>query len=274
MKGNIMKKLIVALALALPLAFTADAQMVVYDPIVNIEQILSEAENIAEYVDMVDNQVQQITQLSDQLQQLENYNQAFGNPAQILNVTGVNAITSDLTQTPLGETISAVEKAADGTDALTYDANGLYHDIGATFTTPSGNSVQRNAADYKPNQAINNATANYSSVTQNVLSRRQALKDAIAQTIQSLQSASTASEVQKLTGVLLGQQAALSATDKEIDQAVDVSVEQDIENRNDQQKQATANQEQQKAEMMESLGNFRTTFKLNTQPPQFPTDNQ
>jgi hypothetical protein len=134
--------------------------------------------------------------------------------------------------------------------------------------------VQRNTADYKPNEAINNATANYSSVTQNVLSRRQALKDAIAQTIQSLQSASTASEVQKLTGVLLGQQAALSATDKEIDQAVDVSVEQDIENRNDQQKQATANQEQQQAEMVESLGKFRTTFQLNTQPPQFPPDNQ
>jgi hypothetical protein len=268
-----MKKLIVAIALAI-VGTTSHAQWIVYDPVSNVQQILDEAENIAEYVDMVDNQVQQITQLSDQLQQLENYNQAFGNPAQILNVTGVSAVTSDLTQTPLGETISAVEKAADGTAALTYDANGLYHEIGATFTTPSGSSVQRNTADYKPNEAINNATANYSSVTQNVLSRRQALKDAIAQTIQSLQSASTASEVQKLTGVLLGQQAALSATDKEIDQAVDVSVEQDIENRNDQQKQATANQEQQQAEMVESLGSFRTTFQLNTQPPQFPSDNQ
>jgi len=268
-----MKKLIVAIALAI-VGTTSHAQWIVYDPVSNVQQILDEAENIAEYVDMVDNQVQQITQLSDQLQQLKNYNQAFGNPAQILNVTGVSAITSDLTQTPLGETISAVEKAADGTAALTYDANGLYHEIGATFTTPSGSSVQRNTADYKPNEAINNATANYSSVTQNVLSRRQALKDAIAQTIQSLQSASTASEVQKLTGVLLGQQAALSATDKEIDQAVDVSVEQDIENRNDQQKQATANQEQQQAEMVESLGKFRTTFQLNTQPPQFPPDNQ
>jgi hypothetical protein len=51
-------------------------------------------------------------------------------------------------------------------------------------------------------------------------------------------------------------------------------VEQDIENRNDQQKQATAEQEEQKAEMVESLGNFRTTFQLNTQPPQFPTGNQ
>lgn len=269
-----MKKLIAIIAAALPMAFSAHAQWIVYDPVSNIQQILDEAENIGEYVDMVDNQVQQITQLSDQLQQLENYNQAFGNPAQILNVTGVSAVTSDLTQTPLGETISAVEKAADGTAALTYDANGLYNQIGATFTTPSGSSIQRNSADYKPNEAINNATANYWSVTQNVLQRRQSLKDAIAQTIQSLQSATTASEVQKLTGVLLGQQAALSATDKEIDQAVDVSVEQDIENRNDQQKQATAEQEDQKAEMVESLGNFRTTFQLNTQPPQFPTSSQ
>ena len=269
-----MKKLIAIVAIAMPLAFSARAQWIVYDPVSNVQQILDEAENIAEYVDMVDNQVQQITQLSDQLQQLENYNQAFGNPAQILNVTGVSAVTSDLTQTPLGETISAVEKAADGTAALTYDANGLYHQIGSTFATPSGKSVQRNIPDYKPNEAINNATANYSSVTQDVLQRRQALKDAVAQTIQSLQSATTASEVQKLTGVLLGQQAALSATDKEIDQAVDVSVEQDIENRNDQQKQATAEQEEQKAEMVESLGNFRASFQLNTQPPKFPTESQ
>ena len=269
-----MKKLIVALALAILGASSSHAQLVVYDPMSNIQQILDEVENLAEYGDMIDNEVQQIQQLSEQVQQLQQYNQEFGNPAQILNVTGVSAITSDLTQTPLGQTISAVESAANGTGALTYDANGLYHEIGTTFTTPSGNSIQRNATDYKPNQAINNATANYSSVTQNVLSRRQALKDAIAQTIDSLQSASTASEVQKLTGVLIGQQTALAATDKEIDQAVDVSVEQDIENRNDQQKQATAEQEDQKAEMVESLGNFRTTFQLNTQPPQFPTSSQ
>ena len=56
-----MKKLITLTAIALPLAFSARAQWIVYDPTVNIEQIVSEAENIAEYVDMVDNQVQQIT---------------------------------------------------------------------------------------------------------------------------------------------------------------------------------------------------------------------
>jgi hypothetical protein len=92
---------------------------------------------------MVDNQVQQITQLSDQLQQLQQYNKAFGDPSQILNVTGVSALTSDLTQTPLGETISTVEQSANGVAALTYNASGLYNQIGATFTTPSGNQIQR-----------------------------------------------------------------------------------------------------------------------------------
>ena len=80
--------------------------------------------------------------------------------------------------------------------------------------------------------------------------------------------------MQKLTGVLIGQNAALAATDKEIDQAVDVSVEQDIENRNDAQKQATAEQEEQKAEMVESFDNYRTNFQLFTKPPMFTTSSQ
>jgi hypothetical protein len=260
--------------IALPLAFSARAQWIVYDPTVNIEQIISEAENIAQFVSMVDNQVQQIQQLTSQLEQLQQYNKAFGDPSQILNVTGVSALTSDLTQTPLGQTISAVEQTSDGVAALTYNANGLYHQIGATFSTPSGNQIQRGTNNYKPYEAINNATANYTNVTANVLQRRQALKDAIASTTEALQSATTASEVQKLTGVLIGQNAALAATDKEVDQAVAVSVVQDIENRNDAQKQAAADQEEQKAEVIEAFSNYRTNFQLNTQPPVFPTDSQ
>ena len=269
-----MKKIIALTAVTVLLACSARAQWIVYDPTVNMEQIISEAENIAQFVSMVDNQVQQIQQLTDQLQQLQQYNKAFGDPSQILNVTGVSALTSDLTQTPLGQTISAVENASDGVAALTYDANGLYHQIGATFTTPSGNQIQRETADYKPYEAVNNATENYTNVTADVLQRRQALKDDIASTTEALQSATTSSEVQKLTGVLIGLNGALAATDKEIDQAAAVSVEQDIENRNDAQKQAVATQEEQKAEMVEAFDNYRTNFQLNTQPPLFPTGNQ
>ena len=75
-----MKKLIILSAVGL-FSATAHAQYVVYDPTVNIEQIISQAENIAKYVEMVDNQVQQIQQLTAQLQQLQQYNKAFGDPS-------------------------------------------------------------------------------------------------------------------------------------------------------------------------------------------------
>ena len=87
-----MKRIITMALIALPLAFSARAQWIVYDPTVNIEQIISEAENIAQFVSMVDNQVQQIQQLTSQLEQLQQYNRAFGDPSQILNVTGVSAL--------------------------------------------------------------------------------------------------------------------------------------------------------------------------------------
>jgi hypothetical protein len=45
-----MKKIIAIIAVALPLAFSARAQWIVYDPTCNIQQILDEAENIAKYV--------------------------------------------------------------------------------------------------------------------------------------------------------------------------------------------------------------------------------
>ena len=66
-----MKKLITIIAIALPLAYSARAQWVVFDPTVNIEQILDEAENLAEYAEMIDNEVQQITTLGDQLSEKE-----------------------------------------------------------------------------------------------------------------------------------------------------------------------------------------------------------
>ena len=85
-----MKKLI-AFAV-LNLAVCAQAQWIVYDPTMNTQQIIDQAENVAKYVEMIDNQVQQINTLTSQLQQLVQYNAAFGNPATVLQVTGVNGL--------------------------------------------------------------------------------------------------------------------------------------------------------------------------------------
>ena len=76
-----MKKLIAATLIALPLAFSARAQWIVYDPTMNVQQILDEAESIAKYVTMIDNQVQQINTLTSQLNEFKNYESLFGNPS-------------------------------------------------------------------------------------------------------------------------------------------------------------------------------------------------
>ena len=254
-------------------ALPVRAQWTVYDPTMNVQQIINQAENIAKYVEMVDNQVEQIQQLTAQLQQLQQYNKAFGDPSVVVNVTGANALVQDLQQPVVGRSITTLERGSDGVEALTYNGNGLYFQIGTTFTTPSGSQIQRNTNYYRPYEGVNKTTENYTNVTAFALQRRQTLKASIASTTEALQAATTASEVQKLTGVLIGQSAALAATDKEIDQAGILSLVQDIENRNDIKKQATARSEEQKAEMVEAFGNYRENFPLITHPPLFQEGN-
>jgi hypothetical protein len=269
MKGDVMKIIFGILISGLAIA-TSRAQWIVYDPAAHTQQIIDEAENIAKYIEMINNQVQQINTLSSQLQQLQNYNQAFGNPASLLNITGVNGLVGDLARTPVGQTIEQVQGAAKGTEAMTFNAGGLYHSIGLTFTIPNGTKVQREETTYRDNAAVQRTVQNYTNVVDDVLNRRRTLKIDIAATTEKLQSATTASEVQKLTGVLIGLNADLAATDKEIDHATGLTLVQDAENRSDAEKQIKAQQEERAAEFTQSLKNYRTTFAPEISPPVFP----
>lgn len=251
-------------------ATTAQAQWVVYDPTVHTQQILDQAQNIAKYVEMINNQIEQINTLTDQLKELERYNEAFGNPAKLLEITGVNGLIRDLKKTELGQSIEEIRRVAQGVEALTYDAGGIYQSIGVTFRTPSGTEVARDATLYRDNAAIQRSTQNYTNVFGDVRERRAALKEEIAATTLKLESAPTASEVQKLTGVLIGLNAALVATDKELDQALSLSIVQETENRNDLERQAKARAEEQKAEFTETLDNYKQTFQPLTRTSLFP----
>ena len=268
-----MKNMLIVIAVSLLCAASSRAQWIVYDPTSNIQQIIDQAENIAQYVQMVENQIQQITTLNSQLNELQHYNQIFGNPSQILNLLGFTSLITDLHDPGVGQTIGQLQNLSQGINALNYDANGLYHNIGATFTTPGSNTVSRDQNSYRPFAAINETTQNFSNVYANVTARRAALKQAIADTITQLQAATTSSEVQKLTGVLIGQNAELAATDKELDHAANVSAVQTAENQNDQAKQQQARGEEQQAEFSESIQKYNNTVRLTSEPAQFPESN-
>jgi hypothetical protein len=219
---------------------------------------------------MIDNQVQQINTLTSQLQQLEQYNAAFGDPSKVLTVTGVSGLVADLDHPTVGQSMIQIQVAATGTEALDNDGNGLYHNVGETFTTPSGQQITRATNDYRPNAAIDRATQNYTNVYADVQQRRAALKAQIAATTEKLQSSTTDAETQKLHGVLTGLNGALAATDKEADQAVGLTLVQQAQNQNDKEKQIQAQSEEQQAEFSESLQNYGTTFKLSTEAANFP----
>jgi len=265
-----MKKIIAATLIALPLAFSARAQWIVYDPTMNVQQIIDEAESIAKYVTMIDNQVQQINTLTSQLNQFENYEALFGNPSQVV-LSMVAPLAADLKSLEPGLNLENLVANANGNTALTFNDNGIYATVGTSFQTPGGQTIQRPADQYKPFAAVINTASNYVSVADNAAQRRAAIKDQIAQTTQQLQDATTDAEVQKLNGVLASLNSDLASTDDEVNQAAASAMVQDIQNRNDQQKQILALTEQQNAEFTEAVSNYTAKFQLLNAPTTFPT---
>ncbi|MEO8427548.1 MAG: hypothetical protein ABI651_10600 [Verrucomicrobiota bacterium] len=266
-----MKKTIAFTLFSLAVAFPARAQWIVYDPASNIQQILNTAQEIAKYVEMIDNQVQQIQALTDQLNEFKRYEALFGDPAKVLLLT-LKPLTDDLRKTELGKTLTALETTADATAAMLDSGAGLFQVIGKNFTTPGGNTIARRDEPYRPVAAIQETAANYRGVSEDASARRVALKAEIAETTDSLKSATTDAEVQKLTGVLVGLSAALDSTDHEVSQATASALVQDIANRADDKRQVEARKEQQHAEFSEAVDKYGKTFRLLNAPVDFPTN--
>lgn len=264
-----MMKHIASMLLLLGIGSTASAQWTVYDPAVHTQQIIGTAQEIAKFVEMINNQVQQIQSLNNQLSEFQHYKSLFGDPQSVV-ASAITPLVTDLTRPEVGVSLVALTGAADGAAALTYDANGLYFKVGATFTTPGGVGITRDQEAFRQFAAINGTTENFQKVSDDAASRRSQLKNEIAATIEQLRAAPTDAEVQKLSGVLTGLSAALAGTEQETGAALANVIVQDIENRNDDRKQAQALKDEQSAAFSEAIGNYGTTFQLLDAPTTFP----
>jgi hypothetical protein len=251
-------------------ASLASAQVVVTDPIAHSLTRIDHAQDLAKYIQMIDNQVTQINTLTQQLQQIQAYVKAFGNPAQLVNIVGANQLISSLQQTGAGQTLTQLQRTANGLQALQYTGNGLYHSLGQSFTTPLGTQFPRLEDSYRKYSAIQDDSRNFQTVTDDVLARRKALRDKIAATTQKLQASTTDAETQKLNGVLIGYNAELGTVDREIGHAAAQVITQDVENRADRERQEEARREERQAQMQESLQQYGEVFRLETSPPSFP----
>ncbi len=261
------------IALILTLVFTvplAQAQFVVTNPISDVLDGIMHVEDIAKTVEMISNQVQQINTLTQQLQQIQAYVKAFGDPESLLSIVGADELIQSLQQSGVGQTIGELQQLANGAQALQYNANGLYQSLGNTFTTPGGVEFPRAEEIYRKFGAIQQGSRNFQAVTDDVLTRREALRGRIATTTEQLQAASTDAETQKLTGVLVAYGAELDAVDREITHAAAQVATQDAENRADREREETARREEREAQMEESFRRFGEVFRLETSRPLLP----
>lgn len=119
-----MKKLIALTLITVAITSSARAQWIVYDPASNIQGILNTAQEIAKFVEVINNQVQQIQALTDQLNEFKHYEDLFGDPKRIV-VSTIAPLVTDLRRTELGESLGEIIQAADGAAALTYNAQEL-----------------------------------------------------------------------------------------------------------------------------------------------------
>jgi hypothetical protein len=264
-------KLILVLTALISTAPILSAQFIVTNPISDILSETLHLEEVANQMEMINNQVQQIQMLTAQLQQVQAYVKAFGDPEQLLQITGADQLIGSLQTTGVGQTVNVLQQVANGVEALSYTANDLYQSLGATFTTPGGVELPREEELYRKYSAIQRGSQNFQAVTDDVLVRRESLRQQIAETTQQLQAATTDAETQKLTGVLVGYTAELAAVDREIDHAAAQLATQDIENRADQERQNEARREERAAQMEEGFRRYGEVFRLDTSAPAFPS---
>src|SRR6266498_93728 len=101
---NSAMKAIHTLILSAGFAAAAHAQLVVTNPISDALAEVNHLEDVAKSIEMINNQVQQINALTQQLQQITAYVQAFGDPAKLLNLIGVDGLIQSLETSGVGHT--------------------------------------------------------------------------------------------------------------------------------------------------------------------------
>lgn len=262
-----MMKLSFTFAAFLAMAHFVSAQEVVTNPISDLLAEEMHLEDLTKWVQSIENQVQQINTLTQQLQQVQAYVKAFGDPEKLTSIVGADQLIGSLRQSGVGQTLGQLQQLSTGVQALGYDANGLYQSLGTSFTTPGGTQVPRAEKLYRQFGAIQQGSQNFQTVTDDVKTRREALRQQIAATTEQLQAATTDAETQKLTGVLVGYNAELQAVDREIDQAAAELTTQDIENRADKERQEQARREERQAQMQEGTQRFGQVFQLDSSAP-------
>jgi putative ubiquitin-RnfH superfamily antitoxin RatB of RatAB toxin-antitoxin module len=187
------------------------AQNVVQQVIDRVVQAAQHAEDMAKYVQMIENQTQQIAQLTTMISQNVQQLERLGNPQTYINMLSLNTIVADIQRTMngVGTTIAEFQQTANGVMALKNTANGLYQDL-SQLKDQFGNPIQ-----FQPNMFTKFGVVQnmYQSFSTEMTQTNQALAILLQQKqqiLQQLNGASSLIETEKLKSQLQAVEANIS----------------------------------------------------------------
>jgi len=185
-------------------SYSAHAMISVYDAINTAENVIQQvvdrvaqaaqhAEDMAKYVQMIENQTQQIAQLTTMISQNVQQLERLGNPATYVNMLSLNTILADIRRTMngVGTTVAGFQQTANGFMALKYTANGLYQDL-SQLKDQFGNPIQFQSSNFTKFAMVQNM---YQSFNTEMTQANQALASLLQQKQQILQQLNSANSL-------------------------------------------------------------------------------
>ena len=272
-----MKRRIILVSALLLCARIAPANLIVHDPVGWVQYGVSEVINYANWA------AQEANTAATELNTLHSYEQEviqlarLGDPAALARLTGVTEITSlyrdyamissDIAQmknavNPQGfqsqfNSILATYKQPNWQGVITYG--------GGQFLPTAGN-FQFAAASYSAAQTAQQTIASLTAQRQSVQTQRDSA-------LQSLQAATTQSDVQKWTATVQALNASMTHIDAEIQQVIEQAKLQQAQNAAAQSVYSATQREQIAASLQngfeQDLGSFARVAPIYMQPPQW-----
>jgi hypothetical protein len=179
----------------------------------NLQQSLT---NYAALIDQLSNQAEQITHQVRQVEQMDDQLARLGNMADVKLVVGFPEFRFNVSLPSKLETWDASLPRVDGRGIFGDTRGGIYVDVSAEFPDFGGRAIRREPSIYLPEHEVTTKVDVFKEVQTDVYARREALKQAIAETSDALLAAGTVAEEQKLEAVLRAQYDQLAALDSEV----------------------------------------------------------
>jgi septal ring factor EnvC (AmiA/AmiB activator) len=237
-------------------SYRAHAMISVYDAINTVENVIQQvvdrvvqaaqhAEDMAKYVQMIENQTQQIAQMTTMISQNVQTLERLGNPQTYINMLSLNTILADIQRTMngVGTTVAGFQQTANGFMALKYTANGLYQDL-SQLKDQFGNPIQFQSNNFTRFAMVQNM---YQSFNNEMTQANQALASLLQQKqqiLQQLNSASSLIETEKLKSQLQAVEANINNATARLNMYSQKIMVQHAANQNDAARVQEAQREQ------------------------------